>query len=393
MTATVPAPVRVLRNLRTDGPPPALGGPTRVEVVDDLDAATALAPEWQELVAAAGTSSFTGPAYALAWWRHRGHGRLHIVAVRVGRRLVALAPLHVRRTAGLQVVRWLGHGFGSISEVLVRPGADAATAAVWEHLATVPHVLLDLVEYRGDGGGLLALRRSALQSSAVLRDVCPVVELDGLGSADRLIDRLPRKKGLYRSLKLAERTRCADGVAFAVRTATDPDAFRALLPGVDHVHDRAEADHPRLHVLRPPWRAFALEVLDAFLSAGTATVHLGTLDGRPATFLITVDDPGTTSAWLTRFDPAARRYAPGHLLMRHAVDTAIRRGAARVDLLLGDGRHKLPWATASYDTLTVRATARHLPARVAALDAAARAREIAATLPARLRRHVPGARG
>lgn len=395
MTAVVPRSTPVaLRPLRPDGPAPVLG-PLTVEVVEEPDAAAALAPEWSELVAAAGTSSFTGPAYALAWWRHRGRGRLHLVAVRARRRrLVALAPLHVRRIAGLDVVRWLGHGLGSISEVLVRPGAEAAAAAVWEHLATVPHALLDLIEYRADGGGLLALRRSAsLDATLVLRDVCPVVELDGLDSAGHLVDRLPRKKGLYRSLALAERARRGDDAVFAVRTARDPDAFRALLPDLERVHDLAEADQPKLHHLRPPWRDFTLEVLDAFLATGHAAVHLGTFDGRPAAFVVTVDDPGTSAAWLLRRDPAARRYAPGHLLTRHVIDTAIGAGVARVDLLLGDGRHKLPWATASYDTLTVRAAARHLPLRVAALDAVARARAGASALPARLRRAVHGAAG
>ena len=396
MTATLlPAPAGpALRTLRPDGPVASLGATPPVEVVDDPDVAAALAPEWAALVADTDTPSFTGPAYALAWWRHRGRGRLHVVTVRSGGRLLALAPLPVRRIAGLDVVRWLGHGLGSISEVLVRPGADAAARAIWDHLATLPHAVLDLIEYRADGGGLLALRRStALDSTVVLRDVCPVIALDGLGSTDRLLDRLPRRNGLRRTIRLAARALHADGVGFAVRTATDPEAFRAMLPDLERVHDLAEADHPRLHHLRAPWRDFTLEVLDALLATGHATVHLATLDARPAAFIVNVDDPGTTSGWLARFDPATGRYAPGHLLLRHSIDTAIRRGMARFDLLLGDGRHKLPWATASYDTLTVRAASRHLPARVATLDAATRLHGTASALQGHVRRVLPGARG
>ncbi|HEX8519107.1 MAG TPA: GNAT family N-acetyltransferase [Pseudonocardia sp.] len=361
---------RRLRGLRRDGVVPPLDAPPTVAVVEDPDAVAALACEWAELVAATRTSPFTGPEYALAWWRHRGRGRLHVVTVRAAGRLVALAPLHVRRIAGLDVVRWLGHGLGSISELLVAPGAEAAANAVWEHLAALPRVLLDLVEYRGDGAGLLALRRfPGLEATVTLRDVCPVIELDGVDSAESLLRRLPKRSGLRRSVIAAERAVRADGVTFAARTATDPEAFRAMLPDLEHVHDVAEAARPRLHHLRPPWRDFTLEVLDAWLATGRATAHLATLDGRPAAFAVDVVGPVATSWWLARFDPGARRYNPGHLLMRHNIDAVIRSGQRRFDLLLGDGRHKLPWATASYDTLTVRAAPDRLAVRSAALDA------------------------
>ena len=392
MTVDLVPAVAEPRVLRRDGAASALCGTPVVEVVDDPDTLAALAPEWAELVAATGAPSFRGPVYALAWWRHRGGGRLHVVTVRAGGRLLALAPLHVRRIAGLDVVRWLGHGLGTISEVLVRPGADAAAAAVWEHLAGLPRVLLDLIEYRGDGGGLLALRRTtALEVTACLRDVCPVVELDGVGAADLLLERVSRRSGVRRAIIAADRAVKADGVVFAVRTATDPDAFRALLPDLERVHDLAEAARPRLHHLRPPWRSLTLEVVEEWLATGHASAHLATVDGRPAAFEVDVDDPHVTSGWLARFDPDARRYAPGHLLTRHVVDATIRRGARRYDLLLGDGPHKLPWATASYDTLTVQAAPGHLRARVAAVDAAALARRGAAAVAAGIRRR--GSRG
>lgn len=377
MTAVVHRPPP--RPVRADGPAPPLRSAAQVEVLADPDAVSAVADEWLDLAAAAGASPFQEPVYALTWWRHRGRGRLHVVTVRSGGALVALAPLHVRPIAGLQVVRFLGHGLGTVSEVLVRPGQEAAAAAVWEHLAGLPRVLVELLEYRGDGGGLAQLRRSdALRSTAALRDVCPVIDLAGVSCGDDLLERLHRRHRLRRAVRRSERFAVEEGVTTTVDVVRDAAGIEALLPAVEAVYDAAEERQPRLHLLRPPWRDFLLELLRAWAARGQVTLLVARVDGVPAAFEVTVEDPVTSSSWLTRFDPAAAAYSPGHLLTRRVVDEALARGAARNDLLIGDGAHKLPWATGSYDTLTVHAAPSALGPRRAALDAALAARAAAA---------------
>lgn len=371
--------------VRPDGAPALVRAQLTTSVTTTEAEAEALAPEWRELGSVAGAGPFTGPEYGLSWWRHRGRGRLHIVTVRCTGQLVALAPLHVRPLAGLSAVRWLGHGLGTVGQVLVRPGYSAAASAVWQHLAGLPRVLLDLLEYRDDGGGLAELRRSeALTVSAGLRDVCPVIELDGLDSAETLLSRLNRRHRLRRSMARAERELQLQGAVFETETATDLDGWRRLLPAVEAVYDAAEAAQPRLHLLRPPWRDFLVEFLESMVGRGEATVFLARVGGRPAGFEVTIDSTGTRAHWLSRFDPAFGPTSPGHLLMRSIVDAAIARGLERCDLLIGDGPHKLPWATASYDTLTVHAAPRALPMRCAALSSALAARDVAHGIRTRL---------
>ncbi|WP_323792709.1 hypothetical protein, partial [Nocardioides sp.] len=96
-----------------------------------LEAAEALAPEWDALADACEAGPFARPLFALTWWRTLGTGELRVVTVRQDGELVALAPLHRRRVGPLQVVRWLGHGLGTVAEALVRPDRPGADAALW----------------------------------------------------------------------------------------------------------------------------------------------------------------------------------------------------------------------------------------------------------------------
>lgn len=358
----------VERRLRGDGAMPLLRAKLRVEVVEDPDLTNALAREWDELVTAAGASPFTGPVYGLTWWRHRGRGRLHIVTVRYADQLVALAPLHQRRIARQRVVRWLGHGLGTVAEVLVRPGYEPAAAAIWEHLSQDSSVYLDLVEFRDDGGGLAELRRSPhLESRVALRHVCPVVELSGVTGSEALLERLPRRNGLRRSVERARRRLIEESSTLAVEVVADPADLARLLPEIEQVYVAAEVAQPRLNLLRPPWRDFLLELTTALMDRKQATLFLGRIDGRAAAIELTIHDDAVINHWVSRFDPAFGAFSPGHLVMLEIFDRAIAHGTDRSDLLIGDGPHKLPWATASYDTLTVEAAAGHLLARTAAL--------------------------
>src|SRR5437762_213060 len=151
-----------------------------VEVIDSHEALQAMAGEWQALATAAGASPFSMPFWALAWWEHLGRGGLHVVTVRDKGRLVALAPLHRRPRVGGSVLRFLGHGLGAVSSVLVAPGEDEAGELVWSTLLADRRAFVDLVEYRDGGPGLLALRRRPAGSRVVtLRDMCPAIDMTG----------------------------------------------------------------------------------------------------------------------------------------------------------------------------------------------------------------------
>ena len=278
-----------------------------------------LADEWAALSDAAPAGPFGIPAVALAWWDHLGRGRPLVVTARDGAGgLVGLAPLHERRIAGLDVVRWLGFGLGAVGEVLTRPGVDDVSSAVWQHLSGSPRRVLQLVEYRHGGEGLAELRRSAAwQVSAELRDACPVV--DGRGHADvASFLAEPGRRKLRQNLARYDRQAERDDVALTVEVHTTAEAIEGALADLTVIHDKAEAAHPRLHFLADPWRPFTVDALRRCAAEGRAAAFIVRLGGRPVGLHVVLTTGATAYAWLARSRPVGLglRPRPHHVARR-----------------------------------------------------------------------------
>lgn len=332
----------------------------QVEVVDDLDRAEALAAEWDELAGACGAGPSAWSGYALTWWRHLGRGRLLVVVVRRDGRLVALAPLHERRAGPVGVVRWLGHGIGTVAELLVHPGAAGAGAAeaLWAALDS-PRRVLQLTESRDGGPGLDAFAAGAGRRTTVeRRDRCPVVD-PVQDAATHLAH--PDRRRMRRTVRVAERRLDTAGASWQVEVADDPASWAALLPAVAAVYDESEAAKPRIHLLSGRWAAFTEAFLADAFESRRALALVGFLDdadqgATPVCFdllLLSGASGSAATSWVGRFAPRAASWSPGHLLQAAGLDHLAARGVVRLDLGLGDDDYKRRWATGGYDTLEV----------------------------------------
>lgn len=341
-----------------DEVPAAAGRTPRTEVrlVHDAAEAADLVAEWDELADACGCGPLSRARYALDWWRTLGRGRLLLATARVDGRLVVLAPLHERRAGPVRRVRWLGHGLGTVAEMLVRPGHDAEAREVWAAVST-PARVLDLLEARGGAPGVAALTGLTVPGRRTLvreRDLCPVAEITGDGLEHV---RAPGNRNLRKVLGRADRRLGEDGRDFRVTTAQDLSGFEALLPSIRTVFDAAEAQRPRQHLLEPPYAAFVLGYLRDCFAAGEAVAVVGHLDDEPVSFQVGLltgrpgGSSGVVSLWIARFAPAFGRYSPGHLTQRATFAWAAAQGWRRLDLLLGDSQNKSQWSTGSYPTL------------------------------------------
>ena len=339
---------------------------TEVVVRDDLVAA--LAEEWDALALECGAGPFARPTYALAWWRTLGQGRLLVVTVRSEGRLVALAPLHERRIGPVAVARWLGHGLGTVAEILVRPDVPGAATALWAAVDS-PRRVLQLLDCSGAGAGLTELaERPGLRTTVSLSDSCPYLDLDGRDPAAVLA--APRYRRLRRALSISERRMAAAGLTWRVEVADDAASWDRLRGPVLEVYDAAEAAQPRHHLLAGPTGAFTDDFVATAVASGEALVVVGFADDRPVCFDIVLLTPTAWSWWVGRFAPDAASFSPGHLLLRAGLSLAAECGVSRIDLLLGDAEYKRRWATDSYPTHDVL-SGRRLP--VALVNAVVRA--------------------
>ena len=111
--------------------------------------------------------------------------------------------------------------------------------------------------------------------------------------------------------------------------------------------------------MQRPQQAIKHEHQD-LLRGGTLRLYALRLDGRiVATLQGLADPPGRAERrvyfYLGGFDPAFERLSPGMLVVGHAIEESVREGAAAVDFLRGQERHKYLWG--AVDTPTWR---RHL---------------------------------
>ncbi|GAA5141879.1 hypothetical protein GCM10023340_04370 [Nocardioides marinquilinus] len=350
----------------------------RFRAVTSLDEAAALVPAWDALADASGAGLLTRPGFALGWWRTLGRGRLLIGTVWRGDELVALAPLHERWIGAVRVARWLGHGLGTVSEALVRPDDDEAARVMWQGLSRRGRVL-ELLEYREEGGGLAALvdhPPARRRTTVAERDVCLALDFEPGGSGLEHLT-YPGRGNVRGALRRADREVEATGEPFTLEVVTDVATFDARLPALQAVYDAAEADNPRQNMLRPPYEDFVVEVWRAGIADGTAAVTIGLLGDRPVALQLCLMDGRTCGLWAMRFAPDVAPLRPGHLLLRETCVWLAARGYQHFDLLIGESQTKRQWSTSRY--LTLEVTHGHpldLRAAAAASGAVARARDL-----------------
>jgi hypothetical protein len=111
-----------------------------VEIVTDASAFERLEPEWNEAVERAGIAHpFLRHEWLWTWWECFGQGRrLHIVIVRAGARIVAIAPLLSETVSlcGIPVrqLRLMFNDHTPRADVIVAEPGERAYRAIWKAL-------------------------------------------------------------------------------------------------------------------------------------------------------------------------------------------------------------------------------------------------------------------
>ena len=311
------------------------------EVVEEIDALQALAPEWDALLGP--NHFFLGPDWVLAWLQHGEiEGRPHVLVAKDPRgRLVGLLPL-VRRG---DVLGFPGQGEGAdhLDVVAAQGRALAVAHSVLDHLGGLDWDRLRLRHLAEDGALRRAIRerRWELPYREFLSTHCPYVSVAGHASyADyvaahfsyssrRNIRRYPKR---FRALGGGE----VEHVTAPVEGVRALHRFFAL-------HDTRSADS----AMAPGQvRAFHRALVERAARSGRLVLTFLTLKGRDVACEYAFRHGKKLYAFQSGLDESAPFESPGLVLQAIVLEEDVFGGGLQeYDFLDGTEDYKLRWAT------------------------------------------------
>jgi CelD/BcsL family acetyltransferase involved in cellulose biosynthesis len=303
----------------------------RIEVVDVLDP---LVDEWRELAERADAAPFLYPEWFQAWWRAFGSGRLRVVTARCDGRLVALAPMQIRRGVWRSPTNVHTPAF----EFLAVDDEARRALAAWVLARGAREVAVAALDAQGP-----TLR--ALGDAASEHGYQPVLATTGRAPYVRLSGELAdHERSLSSNLRHDVQRR-----------------FRRLheLGAVSvHVADGRE------HLEELLEEGFGVEQRSWKGGQGTAIAFLR-LDGHAIAFQFDLEVRPSYYSLKIGYDPLYERLSPGKLLAYTMVSRAVATGFASYELLGTDEPWKYRWTHDAREQSVFRAFSPTLVGRLA----------------------------
>lgn len=310
----------------------------RVELVEEARRLGALEPGWQALWARLPAATpFQSPAWALPWWRRFHPGPLLTAAAWRGEHLVGLAPCYLEDGAHGRRVLPVGISVSDYLDVLLDPDEPAAGAALVHALAEVGDrwAVWELEELAAGAAALALPRPEGCDDQVLPQSACPVLPLAGAGVAACI----PKQK--MRKLRMA-RHRTERGGGEVERIGSEAlDAFLHELVRLHGLRWRSRGEAGLLADER--LRLFLEDTARAFLAAGLARLYALRIQGRIVGAYYGFLHGARAYAYFGGFDPAHAYESPGTVLLGHAIEEALREGAAEFHFLRGQEPYKYEW--------------------------------------------------
>jgi len=289
-----------------------------------------LAPAWNDLARDSTVlTPFQSIGWQKAWWEEYGAGwRPAVLSIWQGDDLVALWPLGFRGTLGRTLMP-LASGVSDYLHPLVASGHEHNIwPEVEDALATVGANLVDLQQISSRFAPVHLLPGTMPQAS------CAVLELPS--TFDDYLKRL--SKSLRYDVRRIDRLKHVELLHADEANATD------LLNGFFRLHSA------RWHSRGLPGafasakrRSFHFRCLDAALRDGTCRIAGLLADQRLVGVIYAMRAGNGYYFYQSGFDPNAKAYSPGTLLVSDSIKRAIEEGMGIFDFLRGVEPYKLRW--------------------------------------------------
>jgi CelD/BcsL family acetyltransferase involved in cellulose biosynthesis len=328
-----------------------------VDVVDDERAFATLRSPWRAVFECSkDRNAFLTWEWAFTWWRHfGGHDHLHVVVVRDGSDIVAVAPL-LEASAGLRGSRvrmlvGIGQETADYGGFLLGDQPEATGAVILDHLEQRLNCgeVVNLTRLREDSALLSLLRRrfpSERRGQALIREESeeyPCLELTRFDDPQQEISALEKRNDVRRRLRRLREQYDVGFVYHATPSGAAVDQFLAL-----HSQRWSTKDgSPSGIFVTGKGQAFVRDAAVALDDSGHLRLSLLTADGAPIAARFGVECDATYFGMKSAFDPAFAAFGPGHLIVAMLLEELVTRGVREFDFLRGAGAHKGVWANGS----------------------------------------------
>jgi CelD/BcsL family acetyltransferase involved in cellulose biosynthesis len=306
------------------------------ETLRSIEQLAAIEDDWLDLCRRTPeTTPFQTPMWLLPWWASFGSNDLNAIAVRENGRLAALAPLYVIREDDESLGLLLGTGNSDYLDMV-----GPAEAVIGE-MAACDCQMWDLQQLR-PSSPLLALPTPDGWSDEISdHDPCPILNIEGAGEGlQNLVSTHFRKKIRYYRRALAR------SGEVRVESATEEN-LDELLAALFELHAARWQQRGLPGVLADEVvRGFHRDAARRMLAAGALRMHATRLDGRIVAVFYGFSLNGTVYYYLSGYDPALEKLSIGTVLVAHAIEEAVREGAATFDFLRGAEEYKYAWGAA-----------------------------------------------
>jgi CelD/BcsL family acetyltransferase involved in cellulose biosynthesis len=336
-----------------DPAPLVAAAPTalRVDTVSDFDSFLDLEPAWNRLLDEAVIDNpFLRHEWVRTWWECFGDGRqLHVLTVRAGSELVAIAPLMLsrERVYGLTVRRLqtIANVHTQRADLIVGRGAEDAHRAIWDGLVN-QKALWDVVVLCQVPGGSATLRRLPALAA---EDGFPVVLaattdspcISLAGRWEDYFNGLARKhrSNLRNRLKRLEQI----GRVTLEVIQDGPQVGPALEEGL-RIEAAAWKGRARSAILsRPELRRFYTQFAAWAAQRGWLQLQFLNVGGRRIAFGYSLCYKRRLYLLKPGYDPAYARYSPSNILLYLALRDAFASGILAYDLLGANDPWKREW--------------------------------------------------
>lgn len=331
---------------------------TSVELISDGHAFLALRNEWNSLLEdSRSVCFFLTHEWLFTWWKHLGgEYELAIRAVRTGKKLLAIAPLILRRPRPregrlLPTLEFLGNGFAGSDylDVIVRRGfeTDAIQALAAElHAAGAKSIFALRLANTLMPGSIAAAVVDQLATQkwtvdSVQTNVCPYIPLAGHSWEPFLLSLGSETR--YNFNRKWKRLNRDFAVEFCqADEASLPDSLSTLISQHNsRWTDRGGSD--AFHT--PELIGFHKEITRVALDRGWLRLYILRLNKTAAASLYGFSFGKKFYFYQSGLDRTYEKHSVGFLTMGLAIQRALSESVSEFDLLHGDESYKFHWTS------------------------------------------------